>query len=181
MKKTILLIWVMVNLIACQNTPNIVVSQTPDCQKLQAKADIEAIQRTIKDCTKRQDIEGFMASCDDTFILESNEPADKDRIIAKDTLKADILQSWSIINKIHEVEQWVDSMHLQAPDTAIVFTNQFFHRTFKKPNNLPGEDDIISTQRHREVWIKRGNNWKQSRIRELGGFIYVNGKPYNPN
>ena len=172
------LILITLLVIGCRNDKP---STTVDnCQKLQVKSDIEALLRDITDCTKRKDINGFMASCDDTFILESNETADSNRTIAKDTLKADILQSWGIITKIYQVENWVDSISVPASDTAIVFTNQFFHRTFSRPNNLPGEDDIITTQKHRETWIKRPNGWKQSRIKELGGFIYVNGKPYSP-
>ena len=179
MKKLLILsvFFISLKMISCTSDK---VLNINDCQKLQAKSDIEALLRDITTCTKKKDIDGFMASCDRTFVLESNEIADSNRVIAKDTLKADILQSWDIIKKIYQVENWVDSIHMPSVDTAIVFTNQFFHRTFLRPNNLPGEDDIISTQKHRETWIKRPEGWKQSHIKELGGFIYVNGKPYTP-
>jgi hypothetical protein len=148
-------------------------------QALKAKSEIETVLRASAQCGFKRDIDCFMDSTDDTFILESNEAADKDRVISKDTLKKDILRDWSIIKQFHEVVGWIDSFYLASPDSAIVFTNQFFHRSFKKPNDLPGEDDIISTQKHREIWVKRKTGWKQTRIKELGGFIYVNGKRYN--
>ncbi len=158
-------------------------NETPiknECQSMMAKAEIESMLKSISNATKVKDIDKFIESCDEKFILESNESEDKDRMITKDSLKADILQSWGIITKMIQVDNWIDSFYLASPDTAIAFTNQFFHRTFSKPNNLPGEDDIISTQRHREIWIKRKGGWKQSCIKELGGFICVNGKVYNP-
>lgn len=149
-----------------------------DYQKLKAKAEIESVIKQSKDCNKRKDIDCFIASIDSSFVLESNESSDKNRTILKDTLKKDILRDWGIIAKMYEVEQWIDSINLPSPDTAIVFTDQFYHRTFTKPNNLPGEDDVVSTQKHKETWIKRKEGWKQARVKELGGSIYVNGKPY---
>ena len=119
-----------------------------------------------------------MASFDSSFILESKESADKNRIIVKDTLKKDILRDWSIIARMYEVEQWIDSINVLFPDTAFVFTNQFYHRTFTRPDKQPGEDDIVSTQKHKETWIRRQAGWKQSKVKELGGSIYVNGKTY---
>jgi hypothetical protein len=152
---------------------------TADCNRLQVKAEIEAALRQIADCNKRKDIDCFMVAFDSSFVLESNEAADKDRVIIKDTIRKDILRDWGIIKTMYEVERWVDSIYVPAPDTAIVFTNQFYHRSFVKPNGLPGEDDVVTTQKHRETWIRRNTGWKQSRIKELGGAIYVNGRPYH--
>lgn len=153
--------------------------QKDECLKLHVKSEIESVIKQTKDCNKRKDIDCFMNSFDSLFILESNESADKNRTIVRDTLKKDILRDWSIISKMLEVEQWIDSMYLTSADTAIVFTNQFYHRTFFKPGNQKGEDDIVTTQKHREIWIKRTQGWKQSRVKELGGKIYINGQLYN--
>ncbi len=167
--------------VACNNSTNTTDDlASSDYQKLKIQSEIGKIIRQSKDCNKRKDIECFMASFDSSFILESNESADKNRTIVKDSIKKDILRDWGIIAKMYEVEQWIDSINVPSPDTAIVFTNQFYHRTFARPNNQPGEDDIVSTQKHKETWIKRQSGWKQSRVKELGGAIYVNGQPYNP-
>jgi hypothetical protein len=150
-----------------------------NCEQLQIRSEIETVIRQSNDYNKRKDIDGFMSAFDSTFVLESNEASDQSRLIVKDTLKKDILRDWGIIAKMYEVERWIDSIEVLLPDTAIVYTNQFYHRTFTKPNNLPGEDDVITTQKHRETWILRNDGWKQQRVKELGGAIYVNGLPYN--
>jgi uncharacterized protein YlzI (FlbEa/FlbD family) len=178
MKKELFFLIAIICTYSCTNKDTSIALN--ECQKFQVKSEIEANMKRITECAKNREIDCFMASCDSTFILESNESQDSNRIIVRDSLKKDILQSWSIINKFITVVSWIDSIHVPSSDSTIVFTNQFFHRTFKRPNNLAGEDDVISTQRHREVWLKRNDGWKQSRIKELGGFIYVNGKPYSP-
>ena len=164
-------------IISCNSNKNDSVDSSA-CDKLQIQSEINAVIQQTKDCNKRKDIDCFMESVDSSFILESNESADKNRTIVKDSLKKDILRDWSIIAKMYEVKQWIDSVEIISRDTAVVYTDQFYHRTFKKPDNSPGEDDIVTTQRHKETWIKRSNGWKQSRVKELGGAIYVNGKPY---
>lgn len=151
---------------------------SPTAREFEARRDIEHAIRSAKDANRRRDIEPFMAMFDTAFVLESNEATDVGRHIVRDSLRQDILRDWSIVGRMYEVEQWVDSMSLPHPDTAVVFTNQFYHRTFKHPDGSPGEDDVVTTQKHREVWIHRPEGWKQLRVRELGGAIYVNGKPY---
>ncbi|HVE61404.1 MAG TPA: hypothetical protein VNA26_06280 [Chitinophagaceae bacterium] len=181
MRNTIFFLSAIILLTACKNSTGSSQASAPDqCLTLKAKAEIENVIREGRDCNQRKDIDCFMDSFDSSFVLESNDSADKGRTISKDTIRKDILRSWSIISKMYEVEQWIDSFTLLSPDTAIVFTDQFYHRTFTKPNNLPGEDDVVSTQKHREVWIRRDKGWRQARVKELGGAIYVNGKPYNP-
>ena len=179
MLKSVFLLIVMTILFSCE-TKTTSSPGSSDCDELKARREIEQVIRQAKDCNQRKDIECFINSFDSTFVLESNELADTNRVILKDTIKKDVLRDWSIIAKMYEVEQWIDSFHLVSPDTAIVYTDQFYHRSFTKPRNLPGEDDVVSTQKHRETWIRRKDGWKQSRVKELGGAIYVNGMPYNP-
>ena len=152
-----------------------------DCEQLKIRSEIETVIRQSNDYNRRKDIDGFMLAFDSTFVLELNGTSDRSRLIVKDTLKKDILRDWNIIATVYEVERWIDSIEVVLPDTAIVYTNQFYHRTFTKPNNLPGEDDVVTTQRHRETWILRNDGWKQQRVKELGGAVYVNGLPYNAN
>ena len=149
-----------------------------DCETSRVRSEIEAVLKRTMECNFKKDINCFMQSFDSLFVLESPESVTKTRTITKDSLQKDIQRDWSIISKIFEVERWIDSIYVSSPDSAIVFTNQFYHRTFLKPNGQPGEDDVVTTQKHRETWIRSGSGWKQQRIRELGGAIYVNGKPY---
>jgi hypothetical protein len=147
---------------------------------LDARAGIEHAIRHEMDANRRMDIDGFLATFDSTFVLESNEPGDQGRHIVRDTLRRDVLRDWGIVGRMYEVERWIDSLAVTAPDTAIAYTDQFYHRTFRRPGGQPGEDDVVTTQKHREVWVRRADGWKQARIRELGGAIYVNGKPFTP-
>jgi hypothetical protein len=179
--KIVMLVSSLVFFMGCQpKQPNIPQSDLRECASFQARSEIQDVMDKTAACARNRDIDGFMSSCDNSMVLESNEKADSNRVIVKDTLRKDILQSWSIITEFVQISTWIDSLKLTAPDSAVVFTNQFFHRKFSRPNGLSGEDDIVSTQAHREVWIKRQGNWKQTRIKELGGYIYVNGLPYEP-
>ena len=118
-----------------------------------------------------------MATFDDEFVLASQEPG---KHVDRAAFRANILRDWSIIARFYEVEQWVTSVDSLEGDTAVIHTNQFYHRTFTKPNGAEGEDDVVTTQRHKETWRKRASGWKLARVEELGGAIYVNGKPYTP-
>lgn len=41
-------------------------------------------------------------------------------------------------------------------------------------------DTVLTTQRHRETWRRTRAGWRQYFIEELGGQIWLNGKPYKP-
>ncbi len=179
--KIFMLVFSFVFFIGCQPKETEIPQPDPnECASFQARSEIQDIMNKTAEYARKRDIDGFMKSCDYSLILESNEKADSNRVIVKDTLRKDILLSWSVITEFVQINMWIDSLKLIAPDTAEVFTNQFFHRKFSRSNGLSGEDDIVSTQAHREVWIKRQGNWKQAKIKELGGYIYVNGLPYKP-
>jgi hypothetical protein len=167
--------------IGCKSRTGVATTEpNNECEKLKSKSEIERVIKRTMECNSKKDIGCFMESFDSSFVLESPESAVKIRTITKDSVQKDILRDWSITSKIFEVERWIDSIYIPSADSAIVFTNQFYHRTFLRPNGQPGEDDVVTTQKHRELWVKRIDGWKQQRIRELGGSVYVNGKPYNP-
>lgn len=169
--------FVVVAIVGCARADQSADARVP---RWEAQAAIATAIRESKACNQRRDIGCFLAPYDSTFVLESNESPDSGRTITLDSLRADILRDWSIVDTMYEVEQWIDSLQLHGADTAIVYTNQFYHRTFHRPNGKPGTDDVVTTQKHRETWLRRSAGWKQSRVRELGGSVYVNGRPYNP-
>jgi hypothetical protein len=162
---------VLVALAACHPSP-----RPPD--PCRVRAEIEAVIAQAMQANRAKDIDGFMATFDDEFILDSNEQADRGRTIDRSALSADILRDWSITVRFYEVEQWITAIESVTNDTAVIETNQLYHRTFSKPDGSPGEDDVMTTQRHRETWKKRADGWKLARVEELGGAIYVNGRPY---
>lgn len=126
-----------------------------------------------------KDIDAFMATFDRTFVLDSNRPDDRGRVIDKTAIKADTLRDWSIITQILEVKTWIERMGEVTDDRAVVYTNQRYHRIMKQRRGYE-EDDVVTTQRHEETWVRRPEGWKVARVKELGGDIFVNGAPYHP-
>jgi hypothetical protein len=39
-------------------------------------------------------------------------------------------------------------------------------------------DTVVTTQLHREVWRKTPERWRRAEVKELGGTVEVNGKPF---
>src|SRR5215212_8287506 len=99
MLKIIYFIPVALSLFACNNNDKPGGANSGECNVLKARLEIENVIRQTKDCNQRKDIDCFMKCLDSSFILESNEVADKDRTISKDTIRKDILRDWSIIAK----------------------------------------------------------------------------------
>jgi hypothetical protein len=62
-------------------------------------------------------------------------------------------------------------------DSVVVYTDQRWERLMLQ-RDLVTRDTVITTQKHREVWRRIGGGWRLSRVKELGGTILVNGKPY---
>lgn len=42
----------------------------------------------------------------------------------------------------------------------------------------PALDDVVTTEHHEEQWRLVAGKWWCYQVKELGGEIYVNGKPY---
>src|SRR5262249_45585033 len=134
---------------ACHAAP----PQSPatTCDRAVVRDEIEAqIARSMK-ANREKDIETFMAIFDDDIHVGAAGP---------DQVRADILRDWGIIVRFYEVERWITAMESVSADTAVIQTNQLYHRTFSRPNGEAGEDDIVSTQRHRETWRKRPTGWR---------------------
>src|SRR5262245_58646756 len=126
-------------------------------------------------------IDAFMVPFDYKFVLLSNEAADKDRTIDKAALRADVLRDWGVITEMVEVKRWITRMGPVTADRAVVFTDQRYHRKMSRPDPAdPTIDDVLTTQRHEEHWVRRADGWRVTAIKELGGEIFVNGQPFTP-
>lgn len=40
-------------------------------------------------------------------------------------------------------------------------------------------DFVVTTQKHREEWRRIDGHWTGYEVQELGGEIFINGKPYH--
>jgi hypothetical protein len=51
-------------------------------------------------------------------------------------------------------------------------------RTDRPERDGVTRDTVVTTQKHREVWRRTKSGWRLSRVKELGGTVMVNGKPF---
>jgi len=155
-------------LVACHASPR------PDVRvEIERAIDAEMVANRTKD------IDAFMANLDETFVLLSNEPGDAGRTIDKAAMRADILRDWGVIAEMVDVRRWITAMGPVTDTSAVVFTDQRYERTMHRPDpSDPTLDRVVTTQRHEEHWVRRPTGWKITAIKELGGEILVNGKPY---
>jgi hypothetical protein len=130
------------------------------------------IARSLE-ATRRQDIETFMNGFAPEFKVEASD-GDQGNLSA---LRAHTLRDWSIIPATLALSMKIDSLRLDGPDTAIVFTDQRWERLMLQRDGI-ARDTVVTTQRHREVWRQTPAGWRRSKVTELGGTVMINGKPY---
>jgi hypothetical protein len=139
----------------------------------QVRAQIEAqIARTV-DATRRQDIDAYMA----TFTPDFEETADDGDQGKLADLRAHALRDWAIIPATRDIWARIDSLGPVAGDTVVVYTNQRWDRLMLERDGVT-RDTVVTTQKHRELWRRTKSGWRLSRVKELGGTVMVNGKPY---
>ncbi len=145
-------------------------------------ASAEAVRRQIEaeiargiEATKHEDIDGYMRGVPADFVVydESGE------VITRAQMRANALRDWSVISRTLDLTITVDSLRLPSDSLAMAFTSQRWERMMARPDR-PGEDTVLTTQRHRETWRLTPDGWRNYDMDELGGAIFINGKPYHP-
>ena len=140
-----------------------------------ARSQIDAqIVRTV-DATRRQDIDAYMA----TFTPDFEELENDGGQGKLADIRAHALRDWAIIPATRDIWARIDSMGTVAGDTVVVYTDQRWDRLMLQRNGIV-RDTVVTTQKHREVWRRTKAGWRLSRVKELGGTIMLNGKPYTP-
>jgi hypothetical protein len=97
-------------------------------------------------------------------------------VVTRDDLKRSQLQQWSIIDKTISIWSKIDRLKLHG-GVATVWTSQRWERLMHERTGSK-LDRVVTTQKHEETWRFTGGKWWCYGIKELGGSIYVNGKPY---
>jgi len=139
----------------------------------EVRSQIEAqITRTV-DATRRQDIDAYMA----TFAPDFEEIADDGDQGKLADLRAHALRDWAIIPATRDIWARIDSLGPVGGDTVVVYTNQRWDRLMLERDGVT-RDTVVTTQKHREMWRRTKSGWRLSRVKELGGTVMVNGKPY---
>lgn len=138
------------------------------------RAQIQASLDRVSKATFDKDIDTYMSLIPEDFVLrdESGE------LISRETQRANILRDWSIIPKTIALQNTVDRIDFDG-DTATVYTSQRWERLMLHRDGI-GTDEVVTTQKHKELWRRTPKGWFGYDIEELGGEIIVNGKPYKP-
>ena len=130
------------------------------------------IDRSL-DATRRKDIDVFM----DGFVPDFRIVTPDAHRISRDDLRANTVRDWSIIPETRDLWMRIDSVGAVSGDTAVVYTAQRWDRLMLQRDGTT-RDTVVTTQRHREVWRKMPDRWRRAEVRELGGTVEVNGKPF---
>ena len=150
-------------------------SPGPASPEAQARAAIEAAISQSLAATRNKDIDAFMASIPENWSVVDGEGHRIDR----KQLRANTLRDWKIIANTIAIEEKIDSLKLDSPTQATVFTSQRWERMMYERDGKT-QDHVVTTQRHRETWRKDQTGWKGYDVQELGGKVWVNGKLYEP-
>ncbi|MEO7513894.1 MAG: hypothetical protein ABIZ91_19315 [Gemmatimonadaceae bacterium] len=136
---------------------------------------IEAHIAKRVEATRTQDIDAYMASVPADLVVHDESGARIDR----ETLRANALRDWSLIPRTLAIDVTVDSLHTFSDTAATVYTSQRWERLMRQRT---GEvlDTVLTTQSHREQWRRTSKGWYSYEVTELGGQVWVNGKPYAP-
>lgn len=142
---------------------------------------VEAVREAIQDeidhglsATRNKDIEQYMEQVPDDY----RQIAPDGSVIDKAALRAMQLQAWSIIARTNRLEMRITSIELGcAGECATVLTEQLWDRQMLGRDGT-SEHNVVTTQRHRELWELAGSRWINRKLEELGGTITVDGEAY---
>ncbi len=126
--------------------------------------------------TWKQDIDAFMDGVPSGYVIHD----ESGQLITREQLRANTLRNWAVIPRTLDLTIAVDSLELTSDSVAIIGSSQRWERLMGRPDR-PGEDTVLTTQKHRETWRLTKGRWLNYVIEELGGEIFVNGNPYRPS
>ena len=99
--------------------------------------------------------------------------------ISRDKQKEYALRDWSIIDSTLNNSMTIDSIDFRIRDSIIVYTSQKWERLMFQRDGIT-LDTVLTTQKHKELWKNKNQNWIGYNVEELGGEIFINGIKYSP-
>jgi hypothetical protein len=151
---------------ACHQTAQI---QSPETTQAQIQPRIDA----GLDATRAKDIDRYLSFVPNDWTLRDEAGA----TLRRDDLRRGVLEQWSIIDKTISLQEHIDRLELHE-NNATVWTSQRWERLMHERTG-PALDDVVTTQKHEEHWRFTSGQWWCYEVKELGGEIFVNGKPYH--
>lgn len=128
------------------------------------------IMRSLE-ATRTEDIDAYMKGIPSDLVLRE----DDGRISTAADLRADVLQQWSIIERTNAIETTIDRFEMNRDGSATVWTSSRWDRTMIGRDGVT-RFNVVTTQKHREVWRRRGLQWYNYEIEELGGQRWIDGE-----
>jgi hypothetical protein len=126
------------------------------------------------DGTRTKNIDLYMSAIPEDWALRD----EAGHTVTRDDLRRGALEQWSIIDKTISLSVQIDRLALDKDkDHATVWTSQRWERLMHERTG-PALDNVVTTERHEEQWSLVNGTWWCYQVKELGGEIYVNGKPY---
>jgi hypothetical protein len=139
-----------------------------------AMAEIQKVLDGSVEATRTKNIDLYMRYIPADMGMHDKESG---KTMSRDDLRKEVLQQWSIIKDTVLIFNRIDQIDLQG-DTAKVWTSQRWERhMFQRDGKTV--DYVVTTQKHREDWRKIDGEWRNHAVEELGGEIFINGKPYH--
>jgi hypothetical protein len=92
-------------------------------------------------------------------------------------LRQNILRDWSIIPRTLAIETKIDSLEVHGAGATVYTSQRWERQMFERDGKTV--DTVVTTQKHRETWRKTQRGWMPYEIKELGGDVLVNGKPFH--
>ena len=153
-------------LVACTHTDT---AQNPAAVQKLIQAHIDASLAAAQ----AKDIDRYMSLIPKDWTLRDEKGA----TVSRDDLRRNVLEQWSIIDKTISLSEQIDRLEVRKND-ATVWTSQRWGRLMHERTG-PALDNVVTTQQHQEYWRFVRGQWWCYEIKELGGEIFVNGKPYH--
>jgi len=128
------------------------------------------IMRSLE-ATRAEDIDAYMEQIPADLTIRQDDGS----VLTAELLREDVLRQWSIIDRTNALETSIDRFELNRDGTATVWTSSRWDRTMVGRDGV-SRHRVVSTQKHREVWRRRGLRWFNYEIEELGGEVWVDGQ-----
>jgi ketosteroid isomerase-like protein len=124
------------------------------------------------EATRTKDIDRYMSLIPEDWAVHDG----KGGTFSREDLRRDQLEQWSIIESTVSIWRRIDRLEVRG-SAATAWTSQRWERRMRQRTG-PALDLVVTTQKHEEHWRLKGGKWWCYDVKELGGEILVNGKPY---
>lgn len=171
--KIVILLFSLISIYSCKPKDD---GKVSEAEKLAIHKSIQHEIDTLILAVNTKNIALYMKKMPVDFVIYDNNG----EIISREQQRENALRDWSIIDTTLNNKMIIDSIDFLSNDSIYVYTNQRWERIMFRRDGVT-TDTVLTTQKHKELWKKKNQQWIGYDVKELGGKIYLNGKEYIPN